>query len=181
MKYVKFKDVPKFTRDGNYQVDFWLESLVDFIENEVKEQNLQLNPNFQRGHVWTEQQQISYIEYFLKGGNSGNIMYFNNPSWHYRVKDGDYCDYVCVDGLQRYTAISRFIHNEIKVFGSYYDEFIDKRFLRLNYTIKINVNDLKTEKEVLQWYVDMNAGGTPHTSEEILKVKSMINELEKEI
>ena len=37
--------------------------------------------------------------------------------------------------------------------------------------------DLKTEKEVLQWYVDMNAGGTPHTNEEIERVKSMIKEL----
>ncbi len=41
----------------------------------------------------------------------------------------------------------------------------------------LNVNDLKTEKEVLQWYVDMNAGGTPHTSEEIEKVKRMIEQL----
>ena len=42
----------------------------------------------------------------------------------------------------------------------------------------LNVNDLKTEKEVLQWYVDMNAGGTPHTNEEIERVKRMIKELE---
>lgn len=41
----------------------------------------------------------------------------------------------------------------------------------------INVNDLKTEREVLQWYVDMNAGGTPHTKEEIQKVKDMISKL----
>lgn len=39
--------------------------------------------------------------------------------------------------------------------------------MRMKHTIKVNVNDLKTEKEVLQWYVDMNAGGTPHTKEEI--------------
>ena len=42
----------------------------------------------------------------------------------------------------------------------------------------LNVNDLKTEKEVLQWYVDMNVGGTPHTDEEIEKVKKMIQELD---
>ncbi len=41
----------------------------------------------------------------------------------------------------------------------------------------LNVNDLKTEREVLQWYVDMNAGGTPHTSDEIEKVRKMIQEL----
>ena len=41
----------------------------------------------------------------------------------------------------------------------------------------LNVNDLKTEKEVLQWYVDMNSGGTPHSNEEIERVKKMIREL----
>lgn len=41
----------------------------------------------------------------------------------------------------------------------------------------LNVNNLKSEKEVLQWYVDMNAGGTPHASEEIERVKKMIEEL----
>ncbi len=39
------------------------------------------------------------------------------------------------------------------------------------------MNDLRTEKEVLQWYVDMNSGGTPHTSEEIERVKRMIEQL----
>lgn len=41
----------------------------------------------------------------------------------------------------------------------------------------LNVNDLKTEKEVLQWYVDVNSGGTPHTNEEIERVKKMIQEI----
>lgn len=47
-----------------------------------------------------------------------------------------------------------------------------------SHTIKLNVNDLKTEREVLQWYIDMNAGGTPHTAEEIERVKKLINDLE---
>lgn len=38
------------------------------------------------------------------------------------------------------------------------------------------MNYLDDAKEVLQWYVDMNAGGTPHTSEEIERVKKMIQE-----
>lgn len=41
----------------------------------------------------------------------------------------------------------------------------------------LNVNNLKSEKEVLQWYIDMNAGGTPHTNEEIERVEKMIEEL----
>lgn len=179
MKITRFKDIPQFTSSGSYQVNYPLTSLVKYIEEEVSEIGLQLNPEFQRGHVWTEEQQIAWLEYHLRGGKSGNTIYLNNPFWNSvrKAKQGEYSDYVCVDGLQRIIAAQRFVHNEIKVFGSYFDEYEDKLRLVNDNTLILNVNDLKSEKEVLQWYIDMNAGGTPHTSKEIERVKQMIEEL----
>lgn len=179
MKITRFKDIPQFTSSGSYQVNYPLTSLVKYIEEEVSEMGLQLNPEFQRGHVWTEEQQIAWLEYHLRGGKSGNTIYLNNPFWNSvrKAKQGEYSDYVCVDGLQRITAAQRFVHNKIKVFGSYFDEYEDKLRLVNDNTLILNVNDLKSEKEVLQWYIDMNAGGTPHTREEIERVKQMIEEL----
>lgn len=180
MKITRFKDIPQFTSNGSYQVNYSLTSLVREIEEEVSEMGLQLNPEFQRGHVWTEEQQIAWIEYHLRGGKSGNTIYLNNPFWNsYREpKKNEYSDYVCVDGLQRITAAQRFVHNEIKVFGSYFKEYEDRLRLANDVTMILNVNNLKSEKEVLQWYIDMNAGGTPHTNAEIERVKQMIVELE---
>ena len=80
--------------------------------------------------------------------------------------------------LYRWGRMSRFVNNEIPIFGLYYKDFEDKP--RMRHTLRFNVNDLKSEKEVLQWYVDMNAGGTPHTSEEIDRVKAMIKQIESE-
>ena len=117
-----FRDLPKFTRVGTYEVSWEFKYFIEWLNDEIKE-GLNLCPDFQRGHVWTEEQQIAWLEFFLRGGNSGNVMYFNCPSWHYPVKDGAYNDYVCVDGLQRLTAICKFINNEIKVFGSYFKEY----------------------------------------------------------
>ena len=104
----------------------------------------------------------------------------NNPFWNSygEPKPNEYSDYVCVDGLQRITAAQRFVHNEIKVFGSYFKEYEDRLRLANDATMILNVNNLKSEKEVLQWYIDMNAGGTPHTNEEIERVKRMISDLE---
>ena len=172
-KLTKFSDIPRFTQDGTWQSDFTFDYLVSFIKEEVEKHGLQLNPNFQRGHVWTEEQQVAWLEFFLRGGKTSRIIYFNKPSWNRSVPEGEYDEYVCVDGLQRLTAIQRFVNNEIKVFGSYYNEYTDS--MRMIHSIKININDLKSEKEVLQWYVDMNSGGTPHTYEEIERVREMIN------
>ena len=172
-------DIPQFTSSGSYQVNYSLTSLVREIEEEVSEMGLQLNPEFQRGHVWTEKQQIAWLEYHLRGGKSGNTIYLNNPFWDsYREpKQNEYSDYVCVDGLQRITASQRFVHNEIKVFGSYFKEYEDRLRLANGATMTLNVNNLKSEKEVLQWYIDMNAGGTPHTNEKIERVKKMKKKL----
>jgi uncharacterized protein with ParB-like and HNH nuclease domain len=175
-KITKFADIPSFTRDGSWQCDFDFAYLLQFIDEHIKSYDLQLNPDFQRGHVWTEEQQIAWIEFFLRGGRTGRILYFNCPSWQGSVKDGDYNDFVCVDGLQRITAIRKFMNGEIPAFGSYISEYEDEMSLMRN-SIKVNINNLKTKKEVLQWYVDMNAGGTPHTNEEIERIKQMINNL----
>ena len=176
-KITKFKDIPQLTRFGNWQVN------VSFIDvpyqikkwQDDKYYNLQLNPSFQRGHVWTEEQQIAYIEFILRGGKPARTIYFNMPGWNGSIPSTQYDDFVCVDGLQRITAVLKFMNNEIKIFGSYYKEFEDH--IPLNAELLFNVNNLQTEKEVLQWYVDMNSGGTPHTSDEIARVKKMILEL----
>lgn len=175
-KIMRFSDIPKFTRDGSWQADFDFKYLMKFIDERIKNDGLQLNPKFQRGHVWTEDQQVKWLEFFLRGGKTSRVIYLNKPDWHGSVPEGAYNDFVCVDGLQRLTAIRRFINGEITVFGSYIHEFEDEMSL-INDTIKVNINDLKSEKEVLQWYVDMNTGGTPHTNEEIERVKKMIAEL----
>lgn len=176
-KITKFKDIPQFTKSGSWEADFSLEYLVKHINFEIEEYGLQLTPDFQRGHVWTEEQQVAWLEFFLRGGKTNNVIYLNNPTWHFSADNEDaYNDYVCVDGLQRLTAIQRFINNEIKVFGSYYKEYTDK--IRHSHTIRLNVNDLKTKAEVLQWYIEINSGGTPHTDEEIDRVRNMLSALQ---
>ena len=175
-KITKFRDIPQFTKSGSWQADFDFEMLLDFIDDQIETNNLQLNPDFQRGHIWTEDQQIKWLEFFLRGGKTGRVLYFNKPDWNISVPEGSYYDFVCVDVVQIITSIRLFVNNEIKVFGSYINEYEDKMSLVRN-CIHVNINDLKSKKDVLQWYIDMNDGGTPHTTEEIARVKQLLNNL----
>lgn len=164
---MKFSELPKLTKCGNYEVSFDFKYFIQHILEEIKE-GLVLNPDFQRGHVWTEEQQIAFIEYYLMGGEIG-VLHFNAPDWPSVHKDGTY---VCVDGLQRITAFMRFYNNEIKAFGYYYKELEGKP----EFMIRLSVNNLKTRKEVLQWYLEKNSGGTPHSKEELDRVKKLLQE-----
>lgn len=172
-----YRDIPMFTKDGNYEVNIFLESLEKTIQDFEKEYKLELNPDFQRGNVWTEEQQIAFVEFYLRGGKTARVIYFNCPYWNDYNNDKYDMDMVCVDGLQRLTALRRFLNNEIKAFGTYYKDFEGTPRM-CNDGLRFNINDLKTKKEVLQWYLDFNTGGTIHSDEEITRVRKMLEKLE---
>ena len=169
---MKFADIPQFTRMPNYNVHVPWDYLEQWINNHANEhgQTLDLSPVYQRGHVWTEEQQVRYVEYVLRGGKSGLDIHFNCPGW---MSNHPSQHIELVDGKQRLNAVLRFLHNEIKAFGAYLNEYTDSMRMA-NVHFNIHVNNLKTQKAVMQWYVDMNSGGTVHTSEEIERVKALI-------
>lgn len=170
---MKWNEIPKYKEYGiSSHENLGFVKYIDRIKEEIEKYHLQLNPDFQRGHVWTVQQQEKYLEFFLRGGKGGRDFYFN---WNNE-------EYVLVDGLQRTNALIKFVNNEIKVFGQYFSEFeFTKYIVTANplpeFTVNVYRNNLASKKEILQWYVDMNAGGTPHTNEEIERIKKMIENL----
>lgn len=172
----RFSDIPQFTKVGSYEVDIPLDYLEKSLKGYAEAYGLDLNPDFQRGHVWTEKQQIAWLEFFFRGGMTSRVIYFNSPAWsNTKSPERDLDDTIlCVDGLQRLTALRRFLNNEIPIFGTYFKDFEDNS-LATRYYIKFNINCLQTRKEVLQWYLDMNSGGTPHSTEEIERVKSLLD------
>ena len=171
---MKFADIPKFTRPGNYQINIPISYLKNVLEDYKKDFGLQMNPDFQRGNVWSEEQQIAYVEYFLRGGRSSRIIYFNHPDFAgFANKDTDIPYMVLVDGLQRLTAMLRFLDNEIPAFGCYFKDFEDTP-RKIDYDFIFNVNNLQYRRDVLQWYIDMNSGGTVHSHEEITRVRKLL-------
>lgn len=169
---MRFKDIKQFP-NIHYRVNMPLAFIPKRIKEWVGEglgNNLQLNPDFQRGNVWTKDQQIKYMEYLLKNPTSGRDIYFNHSNWMGSWKG----DFVMVDGLQRLTAVLKFMKNEIKIYGKYLNEYKDE--LPISLDLIFNIATLKTRKEVLQWYLDFNTGGTIHSKEEINKVKHLLKE-----
>ena len=138
---------------------------------------LDLSPDFQRGHVWSEKQQIHYVENILRRivDESGLTIRFNCPAWRNdRSKDSDLLEQmVCIDGLQRLTAIRRFIAGEIKVFGLGFD-VLPRRIILRDLQIVVKVYDFQFRKDLLQFYLDINSGGTAHTDNELNRVHGLL-------
>lgn len=171
-----YHNIKRRIKSPAYRISVSLEHLSGTIDRFISSYGLQMNPEFQRGHVWTEEQQVAFVEYiFTGGGPSGKDIFFNCRGW---MNEFDR-NMVLVDGLQRITALLRFINNEIPLFGHLLKEYDRPVYMLRVHEIFINVNDLKTEAEVLQWYLEMNTGGTPHTIEEIARVTKMLEDLKE--
>lgn len=167
-----FSDIPQFPT-SYYTVNVDLQDLQAALDrwNEGRPQGnyLILNPEWQRGHVWTRAQQISFMEYFLKGGGFGRNLYFNCSSWMDNFNTPIYC----LDGLQRITAALAFMNGEIPVFGKKLSEWGGSlRTVRNNFIL--NMFKLKSKKELLKVYLDFNSGGTPHDPKEIKRIQEMM-------
>ena len=163
----RYRDIPQFTRDGSYAVDQPLDQLEHTLSR-YEEIGLDLNADFQRGHVWVSPQQIKYVEFLLRGGQSSRLLYFNCVGWMDDYKG----PFVLVDGKQRLTAVLRFLRNEIPVFGHLRSEF-EGHFPSL-VSLRFNINTLKTRAEVLQWYLDLNEGGVVHSQFELDRVRELL-------
>lgn len=171
------KDIPKRIQTPNYRITVDLDGLPHMLERYTKTYNLEMCPDFQRGHVWTQEQQVAFVEYLLSGGVSGLEIYFNTPGW---MGNGPAGTMELVDGLQRLTAILKFINNEIAAFGYFLKDFEDADALLRSVEIFFNMNNLRTRAEVLRWYLEMNSGGTPHAPEEIARVTELFKAAVKE-
>lgn len=163
---MKFSDIKKFP-SIYYKVDVPMHHVPRVLGSFIEEHNLQLCPEFQRGHIWTAEQQTKFIEYALKDPTSGLDIYMNHPGWMGNFNG----EFVLVDGLQRLTAVSLFLTDKIKAYDTLYSEFEGNS---PNVHFHFHIARIEKYVDVLQWYLDFNSAGTVHSVDELERVKRLI-------
>lgn len=169
------KDIPKLTNIANNRESVALSRLPGRLADWDKDYGLDLDPEFQRGHVWQMEHKIKYIEFLLRGGVSPIIM-FNSPAYNDFEKSDLPDTIVLVDGKQRTTAILEFLDDKVPVFGGNYCSTIEGiiPLLRTRY-ITLCVNTLTKMPDILRWYLEMNEGNIAHSNDEIQRVRGLLN------
>ncbi|MBK3780236.1 DUF262 domain-containing protein [Paraburkholderia aspalathi] len=171
---------------AKYEVDTHWHFVERMLESLGKDYGgIELVPDYQRGHVWTEEQQQHFIENVMRGAvaSSGLVIQLNCPNFDSLTTTSPKCDLPngvqCVDGLQRLTAVRRFMAGEVSVFGMTKDEFRGSEYdpTRMTFRLKFAIFSFERKVELLDHYLALNAGGTPHPKSEIERVKAMRDEL----
>lgn len=138
------------------------------MERFGREYKLDLNPDFQRGHVWNDEQRAAFIEFALSGGPVDRVIRFACEGWQTDVIG----PMVIVDGKQRLESVRRFMSDRLRVRGKLFSEWTGRlRFHHASFRIEVaDTNRVNT----LRWYLAINAGGTPHTDNEIERVRRLL-------
>lgn len=169
--------VPK----SNYCIDVGFND-IEYQLNVYKETySLDIDPDFQRDYKWTREQQIHFIESYVRGTIPDQVktITFNCNNW-----DGYDSDepqkMVLVDGKQRLQAVRAFLRGDFKIF-CHLDGGVDKGFFdRTKFSfrgtngLKFSVLSLPNRLDYLYYYKAYNTGGTAHTKEEIESVDNLI-------
>lgn len=153
---------------SSYTVDIDFRHLEEHLQRYVEHYGLDLNPDFQRAHVWTETQQAAFILYRLRRGPHARTLYFACPGWHDSTTPGPM---VIVDGKQRLEAVRRFMRDELPVLGAIRRQWTGR--IRWHASFQINVADID-RAQTLHWYLALNESGTPHTDAELARVRKLI-------
>lgn len=165
---------------SSYAVDYPWTSLERTLQNYQQDYGLDLAPDFQRGHVWTPEQQARYIENVYRGvvPPETMVIQFNAPHWDDFDYEGELPREIqIIDGLQRLTAVRQYLAGEVRPFGKHVSDFDGTKYSmkRWNvYRFKFSMHQFKTRANLLQHYLDLNAGGTPHAPDEIARVRSLL-------
>ena len=167
---------------SNYTVDVDFKDLRDHFDRYAKSYgSFEYCPDFQRGHVWTEEQKIKYVEAYIRGclGDTQKTIILNCPDFRDDVsEDCDLSGFCIVDGLQRVTAMLDFIDGKFKVFDFFtMSDFDRTRFSLVHQGFKISVFSFQKKSDLLKYYLAINSGGVVHSDDEINRVKGMLENL----
>jgi len=122
-------------------------------------------PDFQRGSVWTQAMEISFIEAIWKRYDIGSWM-IAKYDWSSDKKLVKYSDCL-IDGQQRLTAIENYWNDKFKVFDYYWSELtaVDKRAFK-GTSFPHRVIHTLNEQELRDTYNRLNFAGVRHTEDD---------------
>lgn len=164
---MKFDNIPRYPTAVD-KIECGIGYLVETIEN----YEIDFDPPYQRGYIWSEAQKVAYVEHILKGGDAGNFVLNDRMT-----KEIGGRSYELVDGKQRLTAILDALAGRIRVFGVLFWE-IDGRFQFNSYVrLTFLVYGFTDQRDVVGLYLSLNQGGSVHTDADLQVAREYLESL----
>jgi hypothetical protein len=137
----------------------------------MKHFGVDMNPDYQRGHVWDDNDKVRLIDSIMNGCDIGKFVFIHLP-----YKEGGPF-YEVLDGKQRITAIIEFYESRFQYKGKYFHELsrLDQgEFLRVSVSYAEVRNPTREAK--LRFFLSVNTTGRPVEESHIKHVKELLEQ-----
>ncbi len=144
---------------------------LPYLEAGLANWRVDTSPLYQRGHVWTEEQRQSFLGYWLQGGKVPTLWVWDPPEIAHLDHHTE-----LIDGKQRLSALLGWWHDEVpaNIDGRLIFARDTNRRFRIHHSIHLTFVKLPTRADVIRFYLRLNGGGTPHSPEELARVRKLL-------
>lgn len=135
---------------------------------------IDLEPDYQRGNVWSEKQKVSLIDSIFRNIDIGKFTIIKLPF----TEDGP--GYEMLDGKQRLIALTEFYESRYPYKGKYYHEmhWRDRIHFR-EYPISYAESVPLTKEQKYRYFLKLNTSGVPVDPDHLTNVMLMLEREQK--
>ena len=140
-------------------------------ELKSRESNIDLEPGFQRGKVWSPTKKQKFLDSLLRE--------WPTPKVFLRLTDKEHEIYQCIDGQQRLRTIFEFLNGKIPLLQDPSGSVLSKKFSKLKPSIKDKFTNYKFNVDIVEddddniigeFYLRLNQGVTVNSSEKLKSI-----------
>lgn len=150
-------------------------NISSLLHTIYKGSGIDLNPDYQRELIWSEEQKVALIDSIFKNIDIGKFAIIRRK---FDQERNNY--YEILDGKQRIQALMDFYECRIKYKGLTYNDlhWRDRIHFR-EYNISWAETEPLTNEQKYRYFLKLNTSGTPVSEEHMNKVKEMLKKLKK--
>jgi len=162
------KKHPIISRRDDIHIQFTQQGISSLFTI-VYGEGIDIEPDYQRGNVWGQDQQLALIDSIFDNVEIGKFVIITNREANYY--------YEMLDGKQRLNTLVDFYENRFHWKGKYFNELSwrDQGHFE-NYSISVGYVDNMTQKQKYEYFLKLNTGGKPVSKKHLDKVRKLYNE-----
>jgi hypothetical protein len=146
----------------------YMTSSVDSVIHRLLCEQIDVNPDYQRGYTWTLDDKNRFLDSLFAGRDIGRFIFIRYPYPQATV---------LFDGKQRSQTLVELITSQLPYKGKYWHELHprDQNDIesKLVHVAEFEGNAV-SRSEVLQLFLDVNAAGVPQTEEHLQHVRELL-------
>ena len=162
-----------FIRNKDVRLSF-THTMIDSILSKKYFFGIDMEPDYQRGYVWTQEDKEKLIDSIFNNIDIGKFALIHKRNYG----QPDVPLYEVLDGKQRITAICEFYENRFPYKGKYFNDlsYLD-RWHFMDYGINIAEIDYADKATILKYFLILNTSGKCISKEHLAKVEKMYNKI----